>query len=286
MAKRDLKSIVDQIIDLPTLPQVVSAIIELLDDPNSSVNDINDVMSKDPALVAKILKVVNSAFYSLPNPVSSISQAIVILGFNTVKSIAISASVLDMFGSGDECFSYEEFWAHSIGCATVASSVSRRIPGADADTAFVLGLVHDLGKLILDQYAPVEFQDILSMAQSRECQFCEVEQEELETTHADIGYWLAQKWKLDENLALAIKYHHTIAESDTEWVRLHASICSFANYVCKQRSYGSSGCFGKPKLDRDAWDALKLDKEDLPRLVETINDEMTRADDFLSVVNS
>lgn len=286
MAKRDLKSIVDQIIDLPTLPQVVSAIIELLDDPNSSVSDINDVMSKDPAIVAKILKVVNSSFYSLSKPVSSISQAIVILGFNTVKSIAISASVLDMFGAGDDSFNYEDFWAHSIGCATVASSVGKRIPGGNADTGFVLGLVHDLGKLILDQYAPVEFQDIISLAKNRQCQFFEVEQDVLETTHADIGFWLATKWKLDENLALAIKYHHSIENAEEDWVRLHASICSFANYVCKQRNYGNSGCFGKPKLNRCAWEALKIDKDDLPKLVEVINGEMSKADDFLSVVNS
>ena len=102
---RDLKSIVDRIVDLPTLPQVVTAIMTLIEDPNSSAKDIEGVMGNDPSLVAKILKLVNSPFYGLANKVSSIQQSIAILGFNTIKSLAISASVFDLFGDVREEFS-------------------------------------------------------------------------------------------------------------------------------------------------------------------------------------
>ncbi len=286
MAGKDLKSIVDKIIDLPTLPQVVTTIINLIDDPDSSAKDINDVMGQDPALVAKILKIVNSAFYGLPNRVSSISQAIVILGFNTVKSLALSASVLDMFGAGDDHFSYEEFWKHSVGCATICQTIAKNQHGVEADTAFVLGLMHDMGKLVLDQYAPVEFQAIIKIASEKEVAFEVAEKEVLETSYADIGYWLSQKWQLADDLAMAIHNQNRPNECSTEEAKKLAAVCSFSEYVCKLKHYGSNGSFGKPELPAESWTILDVDKSQLSELIETINDDMHKADEFLSMVNS
>jgi len=147
---RDLRSIVRDISDLPTLPQVVTRIMSMMDDPNASAEDVNNVLERDPTLVAKILKLVNSAFYGLPHKISSVRQAIVILGFSTVRSLAISAAVFDLFGEGnDEAFSRIKFWEHSIGVASAARLVGRREGGIDEETAFVTGLLHDLGKLVL-----------------------------------------------------------------------------------------------------------------------------------------
>lgn len=284
MAK-DLKTIVDKIIDLPTLPQVVSTIVNMLDDPTTSVKDINEVMGQDPALVAKILKIVNSAFYSLPNRVSSISQAIVILGFNTVKSLALSASVLDMFGTGDEHFSYEEFWKHSVGCATICTAISKKHPGINPDTAFVLGLMHDMGKLVLDQYAPVEFQQIIKIAREKQVAFHVAEKEVIETSYADIGFWLSQKWQLADDLADAIHNQNRIPECPSNVSKELASVCSFAEYICRLKQYGNNGSYGKPELPVNAWNVLGLEKDQMPELIEAINSQMHKADEFLDMVN-
>lgn len=286
MGKPKLESIVDQIVDLPTLPQVVMTIMGLLEDPKSNVRDINNIMARDPALASKILKLVNSAFYSLPNRVNSISQAIVILGFNTVKSLAISASILDMFGQGDESFSYEDFWTHSVGVATVASALARRYPNADEDGAFVVGLMHDIGKLVLDQYAPAEFQEILHIAREGQLAFCDAESQVLGTTHAEIGYWLATKWKLDPDIAQAIKCHHHVDIAENDKTRIMAALCSFSNYVCKMKQYGHSGCFDTPAVPKPAWQALNIVREDLPGIIARINEELERAGAFLSMVNN
>ena len=208
MAGRDLKSIVDRIVDLPTLPQVVTTIMGLLEDPNSSARDINDVMTHDPALVGKILKLVNSSFYGLANKVSSIQQAITILGFNTIKSLAISASVFDLFGGGWDEFNYEDFWTHSVGCSSIANHLAAGRPDIDTDTAFTVGLLHGLGKVILDQYAPVEFQEILEAAKRDGRSFHEAEATILETSYADLGYWVAQKWDLAPDVQLAIQFQN------------------------------------------------------------------------------
>lgn len=280
---RDLRGIVDKIVDLPTLPQVVTAIMGLIEDPDSSAKDIEGVMGNDPALVAKILKLVNSPFYGLANRVSSIQQAIAILGFNTIKSLAISASVFDLFGDVREDFSYEEFWAHSFGCATVSSFVAKREPQVNSETAFVLGLLHGMGKVVLDQYAPVEFGDILDIGRTKSLSFAEAEKEVLETSYADLGFWLAAKWKLAEEVQIAIQFQDRISECPEEH-RPTASTLAFSKYVCRMKAFGSAADFDKPSLPREAWETLTIDKEELPSIISEINAEIEKTKAFLEVI--
>lgn len=285
MAGVDLKSIVDRIVDLPTLPQVVTTIMSLIEDPDSSAKDINDVMANDPALAGKILKLVNSSFYGLPNRVSSIQQAIAILGFNTIKSLAISASVFDLFGEGNDGFSYEGFWQHSVGTATIAQYLAQREPGVTPEAAFVTGLLHGMGKLVLDQYAPSEFQQILTVAEDHSMAFHEAEQEVIETSYAEIGFWLTERWQLAEEVQQAIRFQDRVEECP-ESSRQLAAVLAFSRYVCRVKTYGNSADFSKPKLPRAAWDALHIEREKLPHLIEEINQEMIKADDFLSVIET
>ena len=262
----DLKSIVDRIVDLPTLPQVVSTLMSLLASPHSSARDVNEVMSNDPALVAKILKLVNSAFYGLPNRVTSIQQAITILGFNTIKALAISASVFDLFGESEGAFSYEGFWKHSVGTATVSRFLVSRIGGANGDTAFVVGLLHGLGKLILDQYAPTEFQAILKAGAAKSLPFAEAEKQVIQTSYAEVGYWLAKKWQMAEEVQFAILHQNRIAACP-EAHRPVAAALAFAAYICRARNYGSNGDFDKPAAPRDAWEVLRIPREELPAMI-------------------
>jgi HD-like signal output (HDOD) protein len=285
MSRPDLKNIVDRIVDLPTLPQVVTTIMTLLEDPQSSAKDINDVMRNDPALAAKILKLVNSAFYGLPNSVSSIQQAIAILGFNTIKSLAISASVFDLFGDGEGDFSYEDFWAHSVGTATVSNFLAKREPGVNPDTAFVIGLLHGMGKLVLDQYTPSEFQKIIATAKENQLSFAQAEEELLDTSFSELGYWLGNKWKLAVTVQEALRFQGNLAECP-ERSRVYAAILNFSSYICRLKKYGANGDFNKPSLPRDAWDCLHIDRDELPEMIEKINIELENANSFLQVIQS
>ncbi len=284
MPPKDLKSIVDRIVDLPTLPQVVTKIMALIEDPNSSAKSINDVMSNDPALAGKILKLVNSAFYALPNRVTSIQQAITILGFNTIKSLAISASVFDLFGFGEDAFSYESFWAHSVGCATASGYLARR-SGFDADVTFVVGLLHGMGKLVLDQYAPVEFQDIIGLARKSATTFSKSEGEVIATTQAEIGYWLACKWKLAENVQLAI-LHQDNLETAPDTVKVYVAVQQISDYACRKSGLEKPGDFDTPTIPTEALSLIGIDEADLPDELAHISKELERAASFLSVVRS
>jgi putative nucleotidyltransferase with HDIG domain len=284
MAK-DLRSIVRNISELPTLPQVVTVILSLIDSPDSSAEDINKVMEKDPSLVGKILKLVNSAYYGLPNKVNSVRQAIVILGFSTVKSLAISASVFDMFDSSRETgFDREQFWTHSIGCGCVSRLVGNREAGVDQETSFVVGLLHDIGKMVLDQYAPREFDTIIQLARARSLSFYDAEREVLQdTNHAEIGAWVAEQWKLSEELTEAIRHHHEVGGLEDHSTAVLAAVCRFSNFICHRRQVGSSGNFCQPVMDGDAWARLSIDKEELPKLVEAVNQELAKSSAFLNM---
>ncbi len=279
---KDLKSIVADISELPTLPQVAVTLMDLLDDPKTSAPEINRVMARDPALAAKILKLVNSAYYGLSNRVASLNQAIVILGFKTVKSIALSASVMGLFKERGQAGAFDraQFWKHSIACACVARLVARKQKGVDPEVAFSAGLLHDIGKLVLDHYMADDMEAIVKAAGDARSSFLDAEQSILQTNHAEIGQWLAEKWGLPKELASVIGYHHRMADAPSpEFV----AVMEFSNYLAKVKGLAASGSFETPEIGKDVRALLALDSSDLPELVNTINSEIEASSSWLEV---
>jgi len=282
MAGKDLKSIISDVRELPTLPQVAVTLMDLLDDASTGAPEINRVMARDPALASKILKLVNSAYYGLSNRISSLNQAIVILGFKTVKSVALSASVMGLFKAPGETgpFNRAIFWKHSIGCACVARLVARKQKGLDAETAFSAGLLHDIGKLVLDHYVPSDIEAIVELAEKNGSSFLEAERAILQTDHAEIGRWVTEKWGLPKELVAAIGYHHDIEAAPEKSL---VAVVQFADYLAKLKGIAASGSCETPELAKDVWSMLSVDKGDLPELVNTINQEISAASSWLEV---
>ena len=292
MAK-DTKAIIDKIVDLPTLPQVVTTLMSLLDNPRSSVKDINNVMGKDPTLVAKLLKLVNSAFYAIPQRVNSIPQAISILGFKTIKSLAISASVLGLFDSDNEEFSYQEFWAHSLGVATICRFIVMKTCGqsnsgcfgVQPDSAFVGGLLHGLGKIIIDQYDNEDFVKIIARAKKENLSFRDAEKGILDTSYTEIGYWLVRKWKLSDDVQHMIKYQNNIVECPKEHQGV-ASALVLSNYLCRVKKYGHNGDYDKPQPPREVLNILSFSKEIIAQISEGFASELANAEAFISMIRT
>lgn len=289
--KKDTETLVRNIVDLPTLPQVITTLMTLLDDPKSSVRDINNIMGKDQALVAKILKLVNSAFYAIPTRVSSISQAIAILGFKTVKSIVVSASIIGMFDSDNDDFSYQEFWINSLGVATITRFIILRLSedplsGTGAihpDTGFVAGLLSGIGKVVLDQYAHDDFLRIVEIAKAKKLSFGQAEEQVITGSYSGIGYWLAKRWNLSEEIQIPIKFQDRIEECPPEH-RSTAAVLSLAKYLCRLKHYGQSGDFDRPPAPKAAVQILALTKDTLPIITSGLAEEFEKAGSFLSMV--
>ncbi|MEM1422428.1 MAG: HDOD domain-containing protein [Planctomycetota bacterium] len=215
----DKQAIVDgavrEISQIAMLPEITIRIIELVEDPNSTANDLHQIISNDPALCARILKVVNSSFYGLPGQIGSINRAIVLLGLNAVKNIAISASLAKLFRGGQLSphFSARDLWTHSVATATAAKVIADDMKVASSDEAFLAGLVHDLGIMVEMQFDRQKLIEVIEKVAPdadgvpASCML-EAEREVFGATHQEFGRGLATKWKFPKTLIDVVSHHH------------------------------------------------------------------------------
>ncbi len=229
-----VKSIADGILDLPSLPLVVAKIVELVDNPKTNAATLSRLISTDPGLTARMLKLANSAFYGFPRRIGTINLAIVVLGFNTVKDLGVSSSLVDRFSftHGINDFDMTGFWEHSIGTAIAARMISRSGSYRVVGEAFVTGLLHDIGRLIIVRYLPQEFQEIQRLQRERNFLLWEAEKEVLGLSHAEIGGLLTQRWNLPEQIVEAIRNHHQPLE-ETE-ISLLTATTYFADFLTRR----------------------------------------------------
>ena len=286
---KKIRLIVNRIHNLPTPPMVFTQVNKVINDPNASTYQIGVIISEDPALSAKVLKLTNSAFYGIPRTITSVKQAIVILGLDVVRSLVLSASVFEIFSkqySVDRDY-LDSFWRHSLSVAFMARIISRmkNLPSVlEAEESFSAGLLHDIGKLIIFTHLFEDFKKIQKTIKENPGRpDNEIEEEILGFDHALVGSYLAQKWNLPEELVGAIKYHHN-PEEDPDSSTTH--IINVSNYLCLKSE--ESGDL-KTKSDRKAvlcqlsWDRLGLDIEREKQLIQLLQDEYAKAETFLKM---
>jgi len=196
--------------DLPTLPAVASKLLIITGQEETTLTDIANLVSQDMALSAKILKVANSAFYSFPQQISSINQAVSILGTNAVRSLVLSFSFLSMRTRGDcSKFDFKRFWEQSLAGAVATKLILDQVPGADTEEAFIAALLHNLGQLVLASTLPELYEQVLTrLEEDKDADETEVEKKIIGEEHSVIGHAVAQHWGFPESLLLPIRYHH------------------------------------------------------------------------------
>jgi putative nucleotidyltransferase with HDIG domain len=204
----------DRIDDLPTLPAVALEVGQLLQDYDTPVETVCETIEKDQAMVPRILKLVNSAFFGLRSNVSNISHAVVLLGFNTIRNAVVSVAVIRAMPGKRELqgFDVTQFWSHAVSVAVTSKHLAEKSHLHYAGDAFTAGLLHDVGKLVMFLYFRDLFSRTWSMAQRLDCPFYQAEQRKASVTHADIGAYLARRWQLPARLVDAIGCHHAIGE--------------------------------------------------------------------------
>jgi putative nucleotidyltransferase with HDIG domain len=233
-----VKRIISVTGNLPPVPHVAAKMMELVNKENTSVRDLQKVISADPALTARILKMANSVFYSFDQKVSTLSHALVILGFRAVQSMAIAASSRSLFVKKGTQFGLKEklLWEHSIGVAMGCRQVSRLVGYQQEETAFIVGLLHDIGKAILNQAVPNKYSKIVETVYNDGRTTADVEREVLGFDHTQIGALIAQKWNFSWDMVETIAYHHR-PEAEASSSPLSA-ILALSNDVCKRMGIG------------------------------------------------
>ena len=227
---REVARLVKDIEELPTLPEVLSRVSSVVNDPTSSAEDLAEVIATDFALSAKILKIANSPAYGFSRRVSDIQHAITLIGFKETQTLAISVSVLDQLNYGPE-FEVRSYWKHSLSCATLAKLISLNLKVGGTESAFVSGLLHDMGKVILARETSEKSGGAPLLRSTTGMTTLEAEEKLFGITHAEAGYLLAEHWLLPTVVSDAIRYHHLPERESTP--KAPTSIVFLANALCK-----------------------------------------------------
>jgi putative nucleotidyltransferase with HDIG domain len=231
---------IDQIRDLPTIPHVLLEINRMLVDPDISINKLKEVIEKDQAITAKILRLVNSSFYGMRTKIVDISQALVIMGFGAVRNSLAAVSVIDIFRTKQryDNFDIRDLWKHSIAVAMTSRYIAEKARMASPHDCFVAGLLHDIGKLIMEEHLRDIFGQVLALQKQEGISFFAAENRILRVNHAMIGAHLVRNWRFPNHLVDAIEHHHEITKEAADF---KLSACIFAANTVVNHQFEESG---------------------------------------------
>ena len=278
-----IQSIIQNVEQLPSLPDVVSKIINMVNDPDVSFKHVADEIAKDQAITANILKLCNSAYFSKGKEISSIDRAIVILGLKEVKDIVVIAttkSVLNKVIVGYD-LARGELWKHGVAVAMLAKKIATECNQKTiADIAFTGGIIHDVGKTVLALFVQSTFKDILNTVTEKSITFQEAEKVVMGFDHQQIGEQVAIKWKFPMVLQSIVRYHHEPMNAPDDH-KMIVSIVHVANTLCLLAGIGigSDGLYHE--LNYDAIKLLSLKDSELEKLFADIPELMMKAKDIL-----
>ena len=278
-----IQSIIQNVEQLPSLPDVVSKIINMVNDPDVSFKHVADEIAKDQAITANILKLCNSAYFSKGKEISSIDRAIVILGLKEVKDIVVIAttkSVLNKVIVGYD-LARGELWKHGVAVAMLAKKIATECNQKTiADIAFTGGIIHDVGKTVLALFVQSTFKEILNTVTEKSITFQEAEKVVMGFDHQQIGEQVAIKWKFPKVLQSIVRYHHEPMNAPDDH-KMIVSIVHIANTLCLMAGIGigSDGLYHE--LNYDAIKLLSLKDSELEKLFADIPELMMKAKDIL-----
>jgi signal transduction histidine kinase len=220
---------------LPTLPHIILKLIQTCNREEPTAKEIAQIINKDLTLAAKLLRMVNSAYYGLPQKVTDINQAVFLLGTDAIKNIAITTAVYNAFekAKGDDVFNLKQFWWHALLCATVARIIAKKTLYSSPEEAFLSGLLHDIGKLVLWANFPKEYASVIQSSKNHP-DFILAGEMRLGATHCRVGAWLINQWHLQSFMADAVLYHHESVVNILDSLPL-VKIVYVANALCRER---------------------------------------------------
>ena len=223
--------------DLPVMPPMAAEIMRKAEDPDCDVKSIADLISRDAALAVRVLKIANSSFYSMPRKIESIHQAVVLLGFTTLRSVVVAASLKDVFARYG--LSERLLWEHAVAAACGASTIANHVGGFTPDEVFIGGLLHDVGKLVMHSEAERKYQEVMRAVYADESTSIEAELEVFGFDHAEVGRLTLAKWALPDRLVNGIAGHHDLARADDEsGGRPLAALLQIADRIALHEGHG------------------------------------------------
>jgi len=290
--QQKLQEQLEKIENIATIPGNAFQIIQMINDPDSSLQAISKLIEQDMSLTTKILKIANSPFIGYVSEVDTVQRALTILGLNQVKNMVLAIALYSAFINFKETenFSREKFWQHSFGTGQIARTFANKLNIHMRGEEFVGGVIHDIGKIIIDQYFPEQFEEILRHSQEHQIPLVESEIKLLGADHMEIGGWLLRRWKFPENLIAVVSYHHTPSKAD-KYQEL-VSIIQISEVLCELWGVGFDDDVKACVIEElEGWQILqnsipRLAGLDIEMFTMELYQEMSKALEFFKIAKS
>jgi HD-like signal output (HDOD) protein len=271
---------------MPSLPTTVSKVLEVCNNPKTSPIDLDHVIQLDPVLMGRVLKLINSAYYSLGTQVTSLVRAIIMLGVNTVKNLALSSAVLDRVSSKKDfrALNMDGFWRHSLCVGVTAKLIAkrRRIDPKGLEEYFAAGLLHDIGKIPLNNALADDYIRTMSLADMERISLAASERRVLGIDHCEAGGVVAENWKLTGAIADTVRWHHDLENYSGDYADVLRTV-AVADFFANREGIGFSGNRYPDKISPDTFGLLGIEKSLLEDLEEPVNAEIEKAKIFLKL---
>ncbi len=261
----EIKRKIEGLSSLPSIPPVVTKILSLIDSEDVSLKKIGEFISQDQSISAKVLKIVNSPIYGFPGRISSVHQALMLIGLSAVKGMLLGISIFDMMQK-----SMLGLWEHSIGSAIAARVIANRLGLKNADDISVAALIHDIGKVALSMCYPELYKKALEDAKQMETYITEAEKNIFGITHAQAGRWLTTKWNFPQELVESVAFHHK-TDSAKQFQRT-ACIVKLSENIIKMMGFGFSGDPYVHTINDAVWSLIGLQMDDLKEVFSTVEE--------------
>ena len=280
--EQNIRKVRASIDKMPALSPLTHKIVEVANNADSSAQDLTEVIQLDPVLTARVVKMVNSAYFGLPQQVKSLKQTVVLLGINTVKNVALSSSFAGKVKIKDKTtLSTDDFWQHSLAVATASKMIARTM-GVEPEYIeeyFIAGLIHDIGKVLINNFFAEEMNRIIEVSAQKKISMIEAEKSILGLSHEEVGIAIGKKWKFSSNLLFAVGKHHSPPLEGSS--AIFPMVVCIANTFVKILKIGFSGNSKITPVPEKVWEVLNLTEEKVFNGLSTLNEEIDKARLFL-----
>ncbi|HEY7789353.1 MAG TPA: HDOD domain-containing protein [Vicinamibacterales bacterium] len=267
----EMRARVENTTNIATVPHIVAKLGAMVNSPSASTVDIAEEVGKDQVLSAKVLKVVNSGFCGgSRKPIATIRHALVLLGLDVVRTLVLSASIIDVFAEMTR--SLEGLWEHSLGTARASHAIAQYLRMPNPEECAVAGLLHDIGKLIIVECFPEQATEIAQQVRDQHCLQIDAERRVLGVTHQEMGMWLLKKWQIPGQLVYPVAYHNNFHPSRDFADR--TAVVHLADILCRAKGIGYPGDDRIPEIHPEAWKLLDLSMRDVARISLQIDADM------------
>jgi len=283
MSATEIQDLVNNASQLISLPEISLRVNELANDPDSTADDMAAVISQDPALVVRMLKIANSAYYGLSKEVDTITRAVAILGVNKIRDLVLSTSTSQAFdGIPNDLITMQDFWHHSLYCGLLAQILAKKSNKANAESIFIAGLLHDIGQLLMFNQLPEKSHEsiLLLMEGTEELETYEAERHVFGFDHMQVGAELIKSWKLAPVLQECVEFHHEPQKAKE--FPAEVALINIANAVAVMADFDSMSEDDEiPMIDPKSWELTGLSKDDLPEAIKKAQDEIKEIESVL-----